>query len=170
MNTEIKNVPEAFRNASVNVKIEVTSDINITSFVARQNVNVFLLGHIGNLVSAGEPALLIAEDRLRWKVPICCAVPHKGMRAIGDIAVDVNTGANAIALISVSPSAQTPEVAQELKRLRGVEVVYEITGEYDVAVIIGATNVGEINRCIDEIRKIDGVGNTNTVIILRTIR
>ena len=84
--------------------------------------------------------------------------------------VDVNTGANAIALISVSPSAQTPEVAQELKRLRGVEVVYEITGEYDVAVIIGATNVGEINRCIDEIRKIDGVGNTNTVIILRTIR
>ena len=92
MNTEIKNVPEAFRNASVNVKIEVTSDINITSFVARQNVNVFLLGHIGNLVSAGEPTLLIAEDRLRWKVPICCAVPHKGMRAIGDIAVDVNTG------------------------------------------------------------------------------
>jgi hypothetical protein len=28
----------------------------------------------------------------------------------------------------------------------------------------------EINKCIDDIRKIDGVSDTNTVIILKTMR
>jgi len=70
----------------------VSADINITPFVARQNVNVFLLNHVGNLVSAGEPSLLINGDRLRWKVPVRCALPSKGMASVGEVAVDVNTG------------------------------------------------------------------------------
>jgi DNA-binding Lrp family transcriptional regulator len=53
--------------------------------------------------------------------------------------------------------------------LNGVEIIYEITGQYDIAVIISATTISEINNCIDEIRKIDGVADTNTVIILRTL-
>ena len=84
--------------------------------------------------------------------------------------IDVASGASAVSLISVSPSVSTPEVAEKLKRLKGVEVVYEITGEYDVTVVIGAANIAEINRCIDDIRKVEGVANTNTVIVLRTVR
>lgn len=84
--------------------------------------------------------------------------------------IDVNTGASAISLVSVSPSMPTPQVAERLKRLKGVEVVYEITGEYDITAVIAAANIAEINKSIDDIRKIDGVLNTNTVIILRTIR
>ncbi len=90
MPAENQNVRNEPRN--VKVKIEVTSDIQITAFVARQNTNVFLLNHLGNLVSAGDPALQITGDRLCWKVPVRCALPEESMRTVGDLAVDVNTG------------------------------------------------------------------------------
>ncbi|MEM4312110.1 MAG: Lrp/AsnC family transcriptional regulator [Nitrososphaerales archaeon] len=85
--------------------------------------------------------------------------------------VDVNTGqgANAITLVSVNPTASTSEVAENLKSIKGVRIVYEITGEYDIATILSADSIAEINKCIDEIRKSNGVVNTNTIIILRVI-
>lgn len=55
-------------------------------------------------------------------------------------------------------------------KLGNVEVVYEITGQYDIAAIITAPAISEINKCIDDIRKIEGVSDTNTVIILKTIK
>ena len=55
-------------------------------------------------------------------------------------------------------------------KLNAVKTVYEITGQYDISVIIRAPSITEINAAIDELRKIPGVIDTNTVIILRTIR
>jgi DNA-binding Lrp family transcriptional regulator len=77
---------------------------------------------------------------------------------------------SAITLISVSSSADTSAVSAKLMKLGGVEVVYEITGQYDIAAIIAAPAIVEINKCIDDIRKIEGVSDTNTVIILKTMR
>lgn len=76
---------------------------------------------------------------------------------------------SAITLISVSSTADTSNVSDRLLNLKGIEVVYEITGQYDIATIIIAPTILEINSYIDEIRKIDGVSDTNTVIILRTL-
>jgi len=76
---------------------------------------------------------------------------------------------SAITLISVSSVADTSNVSDQLLKLKGVEIVYEITGQYDIATIIVAPTILEINSYIDEIRKIDGVSDTNTVIILRTL-
>ena len=64
---------------------------------------------------------------------------------------------SAITLISVSSSADTAAVSAKLMKLGGVEVVYEITGQYDIAAIIAAPAIVEINKCIDDIRKIEGV-------------
>jgi Lrp/AsnC family transcriptional regulator, regulator for asnA, asnC and gidA len=77
---------------------------------------------------------------------------------------------SAITLVSVSSSADTSAVSQRLMKLGGVEVIYEITGQYDIAAIIAAPAIGEINMCIDDIRKIEGVSDTNTVIILKTMK
>jgi DNA-binding Lrp family transcriptional regulator len=77
---------------------------------------------------------------------------------------------SAITLISVSSTADTSAVSAKLMKLGGVEVVYEITGQYDIAAIIAAPAIVEINKCIDDIRKIEGVSDTNTVIILKTMR
>jgi Lrp/AsnC family transcriptional regulator for asnA, asnC and gidA len=77
---------------------------------------------------------------------------------------------SAITLISVASTADTSSVSGRLMKLPGVEVVYEITGQYDIAAIIAAPAIVEINKCIDDIRTIDGVSDTNTVIILKTMR
>jgi Lrp/AsnC family transcriptional regulator for asnA, asnC and gidA len=77
---------------------------------------------------------------------------------------------SAITLISVASTADTSAVSSRLMQLNGVKVVYEITGQYDIAAIIAAPAIVDINRCIDDIRKIEGVSDTDTVIILKTMR
>lgn len=78
-------------------------------------------------------------------------------------------GASALTMVAVSPSVPTSTVSNTLTKIRGVEVVYEITGQYDIAVLISASTIAEINRCVDDIRRIEGVINTNTVIVLRKL-
>ena len=76
------------------------------------------------------------------------------------------TGARAITLLSVNPAFPTSTISQELVKISNVETVHEVTGQYDVVVIISASNITEVNRCIEEVRGIEGVSNTNTMIIL----
>ena len=76
---------------------------------------------------------------------------------------------SAIVLISVDSSVDTAKVSTKLTKLSDVKIVYEITGQYDISVIVRAQNITEINKCIDDLRKIPGVIDTNTVIILKTI-
>ncbi len=75
----------------------------------------------------------------------------------------------AISMISVDPSVPTPTVAEKLARVKGVEKVYEITGEYDALVVISMDSISELNRCIEEIRMIQGVRETNTAMVLRVV-
>jgi len=80
----------------------------------------------------------------------------------------LSEGAEAIALVSVNPSIPTSEISTELLKIPNVETVYEVTSEYDIAIIISAMNIAEVNECIERIRKIDGIIKTNTMIILRS--
>jgi DNA-binding Lrp family transcriptional regulator len=76
---------------------------------------------------------------------------------------------SAIVLVSVDSATDTSKVSLKLAKLDGVKTVYEITGQYDITTIMSATNIAEINSTIDALRKISGVVDTNTVIILRKI-
>lgn len=76
---------------------------------------------------------------------------------------------SAIILISVDSATDTSKVSAKLSKLQGVHTVYEITGQYDIAVVIRAPTITDINICIDNLRKVSGVFDTNTVIILRTV-
>ena len=84
------------------------------------------------------------------------------------VKVGLKEGAEAIALLSVNPSLPTSEVSKELKQFSNVETVYEITGEYDIAVTISGLDITEVNECLEKIRRLKGVGNTNTMIVLRS--
>ena len=86
------------------------------------------------------------------------------------IELNITNRTSAITLISVASTADSSAVSKDLMNLKGVEIIYEITGQYDIAAIISASSVIEINRCIDEVRKIEGVSDTNTVIVLKTMR
>ncbi len=76
---------------------------------------------------------------------------------------------SAIVLVSVDSATETSKVSLKLAKLEGVKTVYEITGQYDITTIMSASNIAEINTTIDALRKISGVVDTNTVIILRKI-
>lgn len=78
--------------------------------------------------------------------------------------------ASAIVLASVDSGSETSEVASRLLELPGAEIIYEITGQYDIMAIVTAPSIAEINSSIDGLRKVEGVTNTNTVIILRKVR
>jgi len=76
---------------------------------------------------------------------------------------------SAIVLVSVDSAMDTSKVSIKLTKLEGVKTVYEITGQYDITVIISAATIAEINNSIDALRKIAGVVDTNTVIILKKV-
>ena len=111
--------------------------------------------------------LKLSESAIRRRVKnlVDSGVIEKFTVEIGE----TNT-TSAIVLISVDSATDTSKVSTKLTKLEDVKTVYEITGQYDISVIIRSGNIAEINICIDELRKIQGVIDTNTVIILRTIR
>jgi DNA-binding Lrp family transcriptional regulator len=76
----------------------------------------------------------------------------------------------AITYVSVNPSHPTSEVSKKIKEVKGVETTYETTGQFDIAAIIKGPTIAEVNKSVEEIRRLTGVLNTNTTIILRTIR
>ncbi|HRI56687.1 MAG TPA: hypothetical protein PK170_06290 [Anaerolineae bacterium] len=92
MRSEI-DTPMLSQDATVRYTMEVVFRVAVTPFVARQNANVYLLMNVGNMLSAGDPVLALG-DPPRWKVPIYCAFPEFGRREkIGDLAVNVDSGA-----------------------------------------------------------------------------
>jgi DNA-binding Lrp family transcriptional regulator len=78
-------------------------------------------------------------------------------------------GVRAVTMIAVDPSTPTYELSKSVSELDGVERVYEVTGEYDIMLVSSSVNIDGINQCIEDIRKINGVEKTNTIIVLRTI-
>ncbi|MDW7978659.1 MAG: Lrp/AsnC family transcriptional regulator [Candidatus Caldarchaeum sp.] len=76
----------------------------------------------------------------------------------------------AVTFVSVSPAVPTPEVADKLIKIEGVEEVYEITGAIDVMTVISVPTMTDLNKVIEEIRNINGVSETNTSIVLRVLK
>lgn len=85
------------------------------------------------------------------------------------IEIGEKNATKAIVLISVESSMDTAKVSSKLTKLDGIQTVYEITGQYDIAVILSAPNIMDVNSSIDALRKVPGVSDTNTVIILREV-
>jgi Lrp/AsnC family leucine-responsive transcriptional regulator len=109
--------------------------------------------------------LSLSEGAVRKRIK---ALIDSGVIRRFTIKVGLAEGAEAIVLLSINPSFPTSEVSKLLTKFSNVETVYEITGQYDIAVIVSGLNIAEVNECIEKIRRVDGVVNTNTMIILRS--
>lgn len=84
------------------------------------------------------------------------------------IEYDLKNEIKAVVLVKTQPPVPVPEISKNVKKIVGVDAVYEVTGEYDIVVILRAPGVEMINRFIDEVRSIPGVMSTYTMIVLRT--
>jgi DNA-binding Lrp family transcriptional regulator len=83
------------------------------------------------------------------------------------VELESGEGVRAVILISVQPAYPNPSVVKSVKRVKGVEQVYEVAGEVDILAVVAGESIEEVNRNIDEVRKIEGVSKTNSMVILR---
>lgn len=94
----------------VTYRIEVKTRLKITALQAQQQAQTFLLFNVGNMLSVGEPILLLTGGLVRWKVPILYGLPSKGLLGhIGELLLDVETG-------EVLLSESTPSSIEDLEK------------------------------------------------------
>ena len=74
---------------------------------------------------------------------------------------------NAIIMIEAESHVYTSAVVRRLKSIKHVSSVYEITGEYDISLMVKAETTHELNNLIEEIRSITGVKQTETRVVLK---
>ncbi len=110
--------------------------------------------------------LKLSESAVRRRVK---NLINEGIIKKFTIDVEESNKTSAVVLITVNSTTDTSKISSQLMNISSIKTIYEITGQYDIIVIINAKNIIEINNCIDSLRKISGISDTNTVIILKTI-
>ena len=110
--------------------------------------------------------LNLSESAIRRRVK---NMTESGLIRKFTVEVSEDDATSAIVLVSVDSATDTSKISLKLAKLDRIKSVYEITGQYDITTIISAPNISEINACIDALRKIPGVIDSNTVIILRKV-
>ncbi|KSW11857.1 AsnC family transcriptional regulator [Pyrodictium occultum] len=83
------------------------------------------------------------------------------------IVYDTGSEIRAFILVRTQPPVSVPEVSKKILSLDLVEAVYEVTGDYDILVMVRGEKIDDVNKCIDYIRSIPGVSGTNSMIVLR---
>ena len=80
------------RTGPLRADIHLSVDITIGAVSAKRHVNAFLATHVGNLLLADEPVLVLA-DRVVWRVPVDLTAPSMGrLGRVGEVDVDAQSG------------------------------------------------------------------------------
>lgn len=96
------------------------------------------------------------------------AVRRRIKKMLGDgtirkFTVETRVEMEGIVLVKTDP-AQTRNVTLKIKNIS--EKVFEVSGDYDIAALIQAYTMEELNRKVDEIRSLPEVLETNTLVKL----
>ena len=80
------------RTGRLQMDIHLSADVNVGAATAKRRVNAFLATHVGNLLLADEPVLVLA-DRIVWRVPVDLTAPSMGrLGRVGEVDVDAQSG------------------------------------------------------------------------------
>ncbi len=109
----------------------------------------------------------LSEGAVRRRVKL---LQERGIIKKFTIEIDRSYGVSAVTFIQLEPGSSPKQVVEKVANIPGVEVVYEITGRFDVIAILSAPSIGELNERIDMIRDIEGIRETETAVILRVIK
>jgi hypothetical protein len=89
---ELTSFPLSLKSGKIGVTVQVTADMNVSAFAARQKVNGFVCDRVSYLMGGGEPALVMSND-LFWRVPIIFTLPGRGtLGEVGYIDVNISNG------------------------------------------------------------------------------
>lgn len=79
-------------DSRVVLRLEISTDVNVTAFAACQRANRFLINQIGDQLGALEPELVFGKA-MQWRVPVQFAPSRLGQLGIvGHLLVDAQTG------------------------------------------------------------------------------
>ena len=78
---------------AVGINIHITTTLNVSAHTARQKVNGLVLDEVGTGVGGEEPALVVEQTRVLWRVPLVLSLPFIGrLGQVGALDVDAQTG------------------------------------------------------------------------------
>ena len=77
----------------------------------------------------------------------------KNVKAMIDVKVDTNVN--------------TLDISRRISKIRGVEGVWEVSGDWDIVVIVETMWTSELNEVIERIRKVPRTKSTQTRLILK---
>lgn len=77
----------------------------------------------------------------------------KNVKAMIDVKVDTNVN--------------TSDISRQISKIGGVEGVWEVSGDWDIVVIVETMSTSELNEVIERIRKVPRTKSTQTRLILR---
>jgi Lrp/AsnC family transcriptional regulator, regulator for asnA, asnC and gidA len=77
----------------------------------------------------------------------------KNVKAMIDVKVDTNV--------------DTSDISRRISRIGGVEGVWEVSGDWDIVVIVETMSTSELNEVIERIRKVPRTISTQTRLILK---
>ena len=72
----------------------------------------------------------------------------------------------AFVMIDVHPGREA-ECQEAVKKMAGVQFVYQVTGAHDMVAFVDAEPYEELAVIVSRIRKLDGVRATDTELVLR---
>lgn len=71
--------------------------------------------------------------------------------------------------IEVETNVHTSDISSKIAKWKGVEQVYEISGEHDILVVAEAGNTTALNEIIERIREFPQVKSTRSRLILKEV-
>jgi len=81
--------------------------------------------------------------------------------------IEVADGAANYAVVMAKAKGETKRMMKDVARLHIHHDAYEISGEYDGCIILGADSMEKLDEKIDKIRKLGSVADTRTFISFR---
>jgi len=73
----------------------------------------------------------------------------------------------ALILIKCKSNVYTSAIARKLRAIKGVDKVYEISGDHDIEISLIANSTTELNDTLERIREVEGVVATETRLVLK---
>lgn len=89
-------------------------------------------------------------------------------KIIRNFTVNLTTEASAFVEIMTDPRVSTSDISVKIKAL-GIPQVYELAGRVTIVCLIKTKGLSETNDIVEAIRRIDGVQQTETFPVLKTV-
>lgn len=77
---------------------------------------------------------------------------------------------NSAALMIKIESSELDKVLEELKAMREVYNIYQLSGDYDAIAVVIGFDLNHVRQVVENIKKIRGVLSVNTYVTLRVVK